>query len=452
MPKKHKDTEHLHAIEFEEYLISSCLLSGGSNIARAIELGVREDSFYNQKHSTLWREMINLYLSGDKVEIEVLVGEMSKTGTLEEVGGLPFLVEISGRVPTSMNLDYYCEVVIDRQRRRNVQKIIDGAAEAVKDLTATPEVIAAGISNRVLDTINEQAKALTLHGAANDALKFIEQLEAGTLPEEARGYRTHLALLNESFGEIMPGELITIGARPGCGKSSIIRALCWHFAKEYGDTLLFSREMPVSGMPQLFAQQPSGVSWRDVRRGQAPRDKLDKFKASVVEVAKNNKLHINDRDRTLDQIQARVAANARTDRPLKCVAIDYLQRYDPQQRKDENRDIALGRFTMACKDMAIQHKLPVFLAAQIGRDSERNRRAPMLSDLRESGNIEQDSDRVWLLWIPESTPEGIGQDPDNDLTSVLYVEMIQAKGRSDGRAKIGLAFHRKTTTFTAWRH
>lgn len=450
MPKKQKDTEHLHAIEFEEYLISSCLLSGGSNIARAIELGVREDSFYNQKHSTLWREMINLYLSGDKVEIEVLVGEMGKTGTLEEVGGLPFLIEISGRVPTSMNLDYYCEVVIDRQRRRNVQKIIDGAAEAVRDLTATPEIIAAGISNRVLDTINEQAKALTLAGAAKQAIEYIEHLEAGTLPEEAKGISMPISDINQVFGEVMPGELVVIGARPGCGKSSLLRGICWHIAQAYGDTILYSREMQVSGLPQLFAQQLCGISWRDVRRGQATRDQLQRFKEAVVKVSQNKHLIINDRDRTLDQLVARVAANMRADRPLKAVAVDYLQRYDPQQQKGENRDIALGRFTMAMKDMAMQHNLPVFLAAQIGRDVEKSRRAPMVSDLRESGNIEQDADRVWLLWIPNTTPDGAPQDPDDELCSELYVEMIQAKGRSDGRGKIGLRFQRKFTRFTNW--
>ena len=140
----------------------------------------------------------------------------------------------------------------------------------------------------------------------------------------------------------------------------------------------------------------------------------------------------------------------RADRPLKAVAVDYLQRYDPQQQKGENRDIALGRFTMAMKDMAMQHNLPVFLAAQIGRDVEKSRRAPMVSDLRESGNIEQDADRVWLLWIPNTTPDGAPQDPDDELCSELYVEMIQAKGRSDGRGKIGLRFQRKFTRFTNW--
>lgn len=448
MPKqKHA---HLEAREFEALLIGTCILFGRDSISRAIERGVRADTFSDGVHKTVWEQILNQFLSNQSTDIEVLAQEMQKNGTLEEIGGIPWLSAITGKVGSSANLEYYCDTILDRQKRRNVTKIIAGASEAIQDLSSSPDVIAAGISNRVLDVIHEQAKALTLAGAAKQAIEYIEHLEAGTLPEEAKGISMPISDINQVFGEVMPGELVVIGARPGCGKSSLLRGICWHIAQAYGDTILYSREMQVSGLPQLFAQQLCGISWRDVRRGQATRDQLQRFKEAVIKVSQNKHLIINDRDRTLDQLVARVAANMRADRPLKAVAVDYLQRYDPQQQKGENRDIALGRFTMAMKDMAMQHNLPVFLAAQIGRDVEKSRRAPMVSDLRESGNIEQDADRVWLLWIPNTTPDGAPQDPDDELCSELYVEMIQAKGRSDGRGKIGLRFQRKFTRFTNW--
>ena len=162
-------------------------------------------------------------------------------------------------------------------------------------------------------------------------------------------------------------------------------------------------------------------------------------------------LIINDRDRTIDQVVARIAAGCRSDEPLLAVAVDYLQRYDVQQARGETRDIAIGRATMALKDSAIQNKLTVFLGAQIGRGSERENRAPRLSDLRESGNIEQDSDRVWFMWIPDQTPEGGAQDPNDQDVPVVYVQLLQAKGRGDGLGKINLAFHRRLTTFTEWK-
>jgi replicative DNA helicase len=202
----------------------------------------------------------------------------------------------------------------------------------------------------------------------------------------------------------------------------------------------------------IFAQEASGVSWREVRDNHAMPNQVAKFKKGLERVkGLGSRIIINDRDKTVDQLIARIAASSRAEEPLRAVAVDYLQRYDPQQQKGETRDIAIGRFTMALKDSAIQHNVPVFLGAQIGRGSERESRAPRLSDLRESGNIEQDSDRVWFLWIPDKTPSGAHQDPNDQGLPVLYVQLLQAKGRGDGLGKIDLAFHRKVTTFTDWK-
>ena len=135
-------------------------------------------------------------------------------------------------------------------------------------------------------------------------------------------------------------------------------------------------------------------------------------------------------------------------KPIKAIIIDYLQRYDPQQEKGENRDTALGRMSMAFKDIAIDLNIPVLVLAQIGRGVERENRVPRLSDLRESGNLEQDADRVQFLHAPEKNPIlNTIQDPFDDSLSTLYIEAIQAKGRGEGQARAPLSFHRPTTRF-----
>lgn len=232
----------------------------------------------------------------------------------------------------------------------------------------------------------------------------------------------------------------------------MMRGLVRHISEHFGRTLLFSREMPMNELVTIFAQEASRVSWREIRDGNALSDHVEKFHKGLDRVKRlGSRLMINDRDRTVDQLIARIAAASRSENPLKAVAVDYLQRYDPQQERGETRDMAIGRFTMALKDAAMQHNLPCFLGAQIGRGSERETRAPRLSDLRESGNIEQDSDRVWFMWIPDLTPEGAPQDPNDQTLPVIYVQLLQAKGRGDGLGKIDLAFHRRITTFTEWK-
>jgi len=109
--------------------------------------------------------------------------------------------------------------------------------------------------------------------------------------------------------------------------------------------------------------------------------------------------------------------------------------------------MAIGRMTMALKDLAVSLKIPVILLAQLGREVEKENRIPRLSDLRESGNIEQDADRVIFIHAPDENQDGSKQDLTDQTLQRIEVQIVQAKGRSDGVASIGMSFHRPTTTF-----
>jgi replicative DNA helicase len=171
-----------------------------------------------------------------------------------------------------------------------------------------------------------------------------------------------------------------------------------------------------------------------------------KFTRGLEEVAALKTLSVFDQDRTLSQITARVEA-CKSFMPVKAIIVDYLQRYDPQQERGETRDIAIGRMTMALKDLAVSLKIPVILLAQLGREVEKENRAPRLSDLRESGNIEQDADRVVFIHAPDTKEDGSTQDLNDQSVQRIEVNIIQAKGRSDGVATLTMSFHRPTTTF-----
>jgi replicative DNA helicase len=161
---------------------------------------------------------------------------------------------------------------------------------------------------------------------------------------------------------------------------------------------------------------------------------------------KRLKLEVYDRDRTLAHIVTRAKACAQIERPV-AICVDYLQRYDAQQERGETRDMALGRFTMAMKDLAIELNIPVILLAQLNRSVEKENREPRMSDLRESGNLEQDADRIIFLNAPDHRPDGAMQHlTDNDVR-FIYVDAIQAKGRSDGTGRCGMMFDRPITKF-----
>lgn len=440
-----------HSKEAEEYLLSM-IFQRDEDLAEAIDLGLRPKHFYTSTNGVLFDEAVQVFSGGSGIVVEEFISGMQKAGKLDSIGGLSQFLEVTRNVISSRSVKYWVDEIIDRYHRRQLVELSENAANCAGNLDLTPHSIAAGLSNRALDVINEHEKPITLLSAADEALALVDRIVSGEATQDELGVPTPIDAINRFLGMPRPGELITIAARPGGGKSTMMRALIRHIAENSGRALYCSREMPMKELVTVFAQERSCVSWRHVRGGDALPNHITKFKKGIEDIGKMGKnLIINDRDRTVDQLIARIAANARNDDPLKAVAVDYLQRYDAQQRREETRDVAIGRFTMALKDSAITNNLTVFLGAQIGRGSERENRAPRLSDLRESGNIEQDSDRVWFLWIPDKTPEGGHQDPNDQDAPVVYVQLLQAKGRGDGLGMINLAFHRRITTFTEWK-
>ena len=437
--------------EAEKYLLSM-IFQRDADLAEAIELGLCSKHFYDKENATLFDEAVKVFSSGKGIVVEEFIASLQKQERMDAIGGMAKFAEVTGEIISSNSVKYWVGEIVDRFHRRRLIDLANRSAEAATDLEITPHVVAASLSNRALDVINEQEKPVTLSEAAKEALALVERIEAGEVEERDLGLPTPIDSINRFLGMPRQGELITIAARPGGGKSSMMRALIRHIAENFGRALLCSREMPIVELLPILAQERSRVSWRQVRDGSALPEHVKRFKQGIDDVGKMGRnLIINDRDRTIDQVVARIAAGCRSDEPLLAVAVDYLQRYDVQQARGETRDIAIGRATMALKDSAIQNKLTVFLGAQIGRGSERENRAPRLSDLRESGNIEQDSDRVWFMWIPDQTPEGGAQDPNDQDVPVVYVQLLQAKGRGDGLGKINLAFHRRLTTFTEWK-
>jgi replicative DNA helicase len=437
-----------HDAEAEDGLIGCVLLDGAGALAKVLEAKITPECFYEDSRRNMWLGILWLHKRGLAIEPGLLVSELKRTKKLEGVGGLAGITGVTDKVPTTAQFNHYLERVRDlyvqRKLIENAQATMELAESgngSVEDyVKATHDILAIKHATETL---------VTLPQATDAALAHAQRIIDGTEAPEDKGLAWPWRTWNDRFGAARGGELVIVAARPGMGKSSAARQCALTWIGE-GDVLFFSREMPIGQLPNLFAQQMSGVSWRDFRRG-VPMDMQREYMAALNEVKGFGKLHIFDRDRTLAQITARVRAYAQL-KPIKAIIVDYLQRYDPQQEKGETRDTALGRMSMAFKDLAMDLNIPALVLAQIGRSMEREKRQPFLSDLRESGNLEQDADRVIFLWAPEKKPDGSTQDPFDGSVAELYVEALQAKGRGEGQDRTGMSFVRKTTTFRDITH
>jgi len=380
-----------------------------------------------------------------------MIEELRRTQKLDEIQAegftaIGYLMFVSSKVPTTMELSFHIERVRETYVMRELIQSSANVCELAYSENTEVERFTTEM-NRILSIRHATQVIKTLPEAAKQSIEMAIRIKNRMPLEEDTGLDWPWPDWNERFGPARPGSLTIFAARPGIGKSSAARQalLCW--SEKYGDVALFSREMPVGDLPPLFAQTMCGISWRHFQKNQLDSKQQMDFIGSLEEVRASKTLHVYDRDRTLSHVIARAKSVSQT-RKLKAIAIDYLQRYDTEQTRGETRDMALGRMTMAFKDLAMDLKIPVILLCQIGRDVEKDRREPRLSDLRESGNIEQDADNVIFFYPPEDDPIlGCPQDPNDQDSDKLYVEAIQAKGRSSGRGRSGLYFTKSTTTF-----
>jgi len=437
-----------HSIEAERTVLSCIVLDGAAYLSKALDYRVSEQWFYHRPHQAIWKTIMGCHAHGKPLDAHIILEELKKHDPkLESVGGVIGYSEATAYSSTGVAYVYSLDQLRELYQLRQIAVISEETREAALVKKASLDDFVAKIG-RVLALKNATNITKSLAQAATDCIGKVADILAGKETEENAGLEWPWLDWDREMGKATAGELIIIAARPGRGKSSCARQVAWHWANKHGNVLLFSREMPIEQLAPLFAQVRSGVSWRAVRRNQVMDSEGKKFTRGLEEVAGLKTLSVFDQDRTLSQITARVEA-CKSFMPVKAIIVDYLQRYDPQQERGETRDIAIGRMTMALKDLAVSLKIPVILLAQLGREVEKENRVPRLSDLRESGNIEQDADRVIFIHAPDTKEDGSTQDLNDQSVQRIEVNIIQAKGRSDGVATLTMSFHRPTTTFNA---
>lgn len=435
-----------HSEEGERAILSCILLDGAASLTKALDAKIDEECFSVPLHRKVWRAIQWQYKNNKPLELYALAEELKKNGKLDEIGGPAALAEATQAVATTAEYGYWLEKVRHYHVMRELYWASVEMSEKVLTHSGSIEEFTSTV-NALISKSHATRKQETVAEAADEASLLVEKIKLGLVTERDVGIPFPWNDWNRRFGVAKPGELIIVSARPGMGKSSCCRQIVQEWCK-LGKVLLFSREMTVKQIAPLLVQSQLKTSWRDLMRGHITHADMIAFQKGLDEV-KRLKLEVYDKDRTLAHIVTRAKAHAQIDKPV-AICVDYLQRYDAQQERGETRDMALGRFTMAMKDLAIELNIPVILLAQLSRGVEKEVREPRMSDLRESGNLEQDADRIIFLNAPSHRPDGTMQNlTDNDLR-FIYVDAIQAKGRSDGTGRCGMMFDRPITRFESY--
>jgi replicative DNA helicase len=385
----------------EQCVLGGMLLSKDA-IADVVEI-LRPTDFYRPAHTLVYDAVIDLYGRGDPVDAVTVSSEMSATGTLARAGGAPYLATLIGSVPTAANAGYYAKIVAEKAvLRRLVEagtRIVqlgyaaDNGSDGVGDVDTAVDRAQAAVYEVTERRISEDYQIL--EDLLQPTLNELEAIEGhnGTMS----GVPTGFTDLDNLTNGLHAGQLIVIAARPAIGKSTLGLDFARSASVKHGLTsCIFSLEMSRSEITMRLLSAEARVGLKNMRSGGLTDQDWDRLGRRMGEVAEAP-LFIDDSPHlTMMEIRAK-ARRLKQRHDLRLIVLDYLQLMS-SPRKVESRQQEVSEISRQCKLLAKELEVPVVAISQLNRSSEqRQDKRPMLSDLRESGAIEQDADMVLLL-------------------------------------------------------
>lgn len=383
-------------LDAETSVLGSMMLSKDA-IADVVE-HLRGEDFYKPAHETIYDVILDLYASGEPADAVTVSNALSKSGDLARIGGAAYLHTLIQSVPTSANAIFYAEIVRELALLRRLvtagTRIVQMGYDAQGD---TDDLI-----NRAQSEIYQVTERRTTEDYVrlSEALQpTIEEIErSGSHDGDTAGVPTGFYEFDELTNGLHPGQMIVIAARPGVGKSTLAldfaRAAAIHHEQT---TVIFSLEMGRIELTTRLLSAESGIPLQKLRQGKLDDERDWTTLANTMGKINDAPLFIDDSpNMALTEIRAK-CRRLKQQHDLKMVVIDYLQLMTSGKRV-ESRQQEVSEFSRSLKLLAKELEVPVIALSQLNRSAEqRNDKRPMVSDLRESGSIEQDADMVLLI-------------------------------------------------------
>ena len=431
-----------HALGPEKSLLSSMLQDPQEWIGVAIEEKLTAEHFYLPAHTTLFGFLIELFEAGTEIELVSLVQKLLDRGLLDRVGGPAALTDLYTYAPSPGHFRHHLQLVKDKFVLRS---IIQNSNEAIAQAYDAPDEVAS-----LLDSVEAKILAIREGAETNKAPttkqtidQVIDQFQALLAGEKgAQGFSTGYEELDRKCNGLKPGEMFVVAARPSMGKTSLMMNIVEHICVDLQKpTMVFSCEMSSFQIVQrlLFARARFAMS--QLSRGYTPnKGDLQRIQRAAMDIS-GAKMFIDDTPGiSINELRAK-ARRKKRDEGLEFIAIDYLQLMKSRTRQAENsREREIAEISAGIKGLAKELELPILILAQLNRGPEgrtgKSLGVPRMSDLRESGAIEQDADMVGLLYRTAYYAE---TEEDKD-AEAGKAELVLAKNRNGETGHIPLTF------------
>ncbi len=421
-------------LKAEESLISSILLD--RDVMEEITVYITPDDFYKISHGIIYSAALELYSKNDPIDLITVVNKLKEIGKLEIVGGATALAKIIDTVPIAVNAIHYSSIIKEKSILRKLISEANSIARNCYQNKNVNEILerADKAINLLSDNQNIQDEIESNSSIAND---FLQEIEKNKDSGGVTGLLTGINRLDYMLGGLQPSDLIVLAARPSMGKSSLCINIAKKVSDDNGHTLIMSYETKRKKICARIVSNVTKINSRRFRTG--------KFSTKEWKNINNASSYFSEMNITIDDTgkknvaeMRRLAFKINKEKKLKLIVIDYLGRM-PMPKADRH-DLAIGAITSGLKGLSNEMDIPIILLSQLNRKLEdRDNKRPKMSDLRDSGSIEQDADVVIFLYRETVYKEEA--DP-------LEAEIIIAKNRDGEIGMVKAKYEKELTTFS----
>ena len=430
-----------HSVEAEQAIIGGLMLE--NQVWDKINIKVCEEDFYRSEHRILYRAIVTLSGKNQPFDVVTLLDTLKSTNSLDDAGGESYLFELANNTPSVANVSAYADIV----REKSVQRQLIAVASEIADSAYNP-------GNRdvpdLLDFAESKVFAIAEQTPLDGGPEIIKSILVRAVEridalyhsgDSITGLATGLSDLDELTSGLQPSDLIIVAGRPSMGKTTLVMNIAEHAAiKSTKPVLVFSMEMPGDSLAMRMMSSLGRIDQHRIRTGKLNDDDWPRV-TSAVHMLSEAPLFIDDTAALSPaELRARARRLVKEHGPLGLIVVDYLQLMKVPGFKADNRTAEISEISRSLKSLAKELKVPVIALSQLNRSLEqRQDKRPVMSDLRESGAIEQDADIICFIYRDEVYNE---DSPDKGTA-----EIIIAKQRNGPIGKVRVAFLGKFTRF-----
>ncbi len=429
-------------LEAEMSILGSCFLSSYA-LDKVCE-EVTRDMFFSEANKIIFDAVYELHQNKVPLDTTMLVNEIEKKNNINLIGGLEYLSEVVDSVITAANIDYYIDIVREKALRRSLVEVSTSITTSAFDEETD--------TNDIIDNAEKKIFSVTKARKAGEFKNIVDVMKStqSRLEDLAKNDKeiTGIATGFYDFDKLTSGlhenELIIIAARPAMGKTAFAVNLAVNAAiSSKKNVALFNLEMSAEQLAMRMISAQGGIDQNKLKTGRLEHSDWKKVNEAMSELS-DTKLFIEDASGiSVSEIRAKCRRLATQDAGLGLVVIDYLQLIEGSAKYAGNRQQEVSEISRSLKTMAMELRVPVVALAQLSRSVElRENKRPIMSDLRESGSIEQDADIVAFLYRDDYYNKSAQEQ-----TNISVTELIVGKHRNGNTGTIELLFERNMSNF-----